>query len=436
MINPHRRKGSDGLASAAPTMRTESLQEPLLPRSNLQRTQSGNQRPKSSGRGRAQSPAIDIRRGPTLASAALNQPPAAARQKDKFVPLGQTLSQPQQQQDESSSSSSQARSQPWPIQQSQLTYAQRGGGVDADAAAKKGHTIFEDLEEDGPSQKGRITAMTVAEGLDRKKIELLLKAKYPKLETHTYQDVVHATPKLDDPNSGDIFFFDYGTVVFWGISAADEQAVVHSIVNPCKQEPLDLHEIEIDEFTFYYSSIEPPHIQNDLITINKSFAADHQVKLAISHALAQSTLLGCYEERLQDIVEVTKDLPEALAEHGRVNISRKEVARLIGQVFLQRSAVNLLGVVLDVPEFFWSAPDGLQVLYKRVREYLELDTRVDVLNTRYGVLQEMLEMVRDHQNNQHMSRLEWIVIWLIAIAVVIGCLQVAGLIGYIRPGHL
>jgi hypothetical protein len=26
-------------------------------------------------------------------------------------------------------------------------------------------------------------------------------------------------------------------------------------------------------------------------------------------------------------------------------------------------------------------------------------------------------MVRDHQNNQHMSRLEWIVIWLIVAAV-------------------
>lgn len=85
---------------------------------------------------------------------------------------------------------------------------------------------------------------------------------------------------------------------------------------------------------------------------------------------------------LQDIVECTKDLPEALAENGRVEISRKQVARYIGQVFLQRSAVNLLGVVLDVPEFFWSAPDHLQVLYKRVCEYLELDTRVEVLNTR------------------------------------------------------
>lgn len=61
------------------------------------------------------------------------------------------------------------------------------------------------------------------------------------------------------------------------------------------------------------------------------------------------------------MIECTKDLPEALAENGRVDISRKQVARYIGQVFLQRSAVNLLGVVLDVPEFFWSAPDHLQV---------------------------------------------------------------------------
>lgn len=36
---------------------------------------------------------------------------------------------------------------------------------------------------------------------------------------------------------------------------------------------------------------------------------------------------------------------------------------------------------------------------------------------RYDVLQEMLEVLRDHQNNQHMSRLEWIVIILIALAV-------------------
>ena len=42
-----------------------------------------------------------------------------------------------------------------------------------------------------------------------------------------------------------------------------------------------------------------------------------------------------------------------MAEHGAVRISAKGVAQLIGQVFLQRSAVNLLSSVLDVPEYFW-----------------------------------------------------------------------------------
>jgi uncharacterized Rmd1/YagE family protein len=44
--------------------------------------------------------------------------------------------------------------------------------------------------------------------------------------------------------------------------------------------------------------------------------------------------------------------------------------------------VNLLSSVLDVPNFFWDSPDSLQVLYKKVCDYLELNTRVQVLNTR------------------------------------------------------
>lgn len=39
----------------------------------------------------------------------------------------------------------------------------------------------------------------------------------------------------------------------------------------------------------------------------------------------------------------------------------------------------------------------LQVLYERSCDYLELETRVEVLNARFQVLQEMLDMLRDHQ---------------------------------------
>jgi hypothetical protein len=50
--------------------------------------------------------------------------------------------------------------------------------------------------------------MTVAEGFERQQIEKLLKEKYPWLQVKPHQEVVHATPKLDDPACGDIFIFD------------------------------------------------------------------------------------------------------------------------------------------------------------------------------------------------------------------------------------
>ena len=70
---------------------------------------------------------------------------------------------------------------------------------------------------------------------------------------------------------------------------------------------------------------------------------------------------------------------------GKVIISRKAIAQLIGRVFIQKAAVNLLSTVLDTPEFFWSAPDSLQTTYKKVCEYMELEERVEVLNNRFSV---------------------------------------------------
>ena len=43
----------------------------------------------------------------------------------------------------------------------------------------------------------------------------------------------------------------------------------------------------------------------------------------------------------------------------------------------------------------------------------------------------MLDMLRDHQNNMHGIRLEWIVIWLIVVELLVGLLEVLGLFGLI-----
>jgi hypothetical protein len=50
------------------------------------------------------------------------------------------------------------------------------------------------------------------------------------------------------------------------------------------------------------------------------------------------------------------------------------------------AAIGAVGASsLFCPQFFWRAPDSYQALYERITEYLELETRVEVLNARFTV---------------------------------------------------
>jgi len=65
---------------------------------------------------------------------------------------------------------------------------------------------------------------------------------------------------------GDVFYFDYGVVVLWGLDPEGERAVVRGLVAPALVDPLDASEVEVDEFNFHYTLSEKPHIQNDTFT--------------------------------------------------------------------------------------------------------------------------------------------------------------------------
>lgn len=70
-------------------------------------------------------------------------------------------------------------------------------------------------------------------------------------------------------------------------------------------------------------------------------ADDVLMKVAVSIALAQSTRISVQEAQVIEIVYETKDLPNQLAETGRVSLSHGKLAQLIGSIFLQKSALNL-----------------------------------------------------------------------------------------------
>ena len=107
----------------------------------------------------------------------------------------------------------------------------------------------------------------------------------------------------------------------------------------------------------------------------------HLLKLSVSHALAQSTLLAHYESNAQRVLSDprTVAIPRQLAVSGALQLKRGDALRLTGRLFKLRRDVNLVSNVLDVPELFWSEA-SLKDLYDAVREYMEISGRVEVLD--------------------------------------------------------
>jgi len=223
-----------------------------------------------------------------------------------------------------------------------------------------------------------------------------------------YRDTIHLS--VPGVEKGDVFYFSYGVTVCWGLT--HEQSSTY--LNQVKEfEEHALEEVESDEFTFTLGEI-PKIVEDEIILPNH----DVLTRLAISHGIAQSVKLSTFENKIRRTFNHTKHIPEDLAKHGRIGLSRKEIRRKMGELFIERNSINLHVDILDTPEFFWEYSE-LEPLYAMTANYLDVETRVEVLNHRLDVVRELFEMLGNELNHQHSSRLEWTIIFLIVIEVVL-----------------
>lgn len=105
----------------------------------------------------------------------------------------------------------------------------------------------------------------------------------------------HSEHNLDfdiEVHTPEVFLFDYGVVVIWGMSLQDEQRFLKEIAK-FESEKLAPDHVEEECFNFYYTKEYQARIYNDFITLREK--DDYMGKLAISHALAQSVKVGQYK---------------------------------------------------------------------------------------------------------------------------------------------
>ncbi|OAQ70342.1 sporulation protein RMD1 [Pochonia chlamydosporia 170] len=219
----------------------------------------------------------------------------------------------------------------------------------------------------------------------------------------------------------EVFLFDYGVVVIWGMTESEEAKFLKELAK-FELEKLAPDDIETELFNFYYTREYQARIYNDFITLRDK--NNYMIKLAISHALAQSVKTSLYEELIATTVDTCKDIPTHIALTGKINLSRKQINMQIGDLFILRIAIHLNGSVLDTPELFWVEPQ-LEPVYQAVRSYLEMDQRVGLLNERLDVIADLLAVLKDQLSHGHGEKLEWIVIILIAMEIFVACINIA-----------
>ncbi len=259
----------------------------------------------------------------------------------------------------------------------------------------------------------RCSSYCIASGFDSDNLikNLVEKGNEPKY----FDDVIHIQKDMASARIIDIFIFSFGSIIFWASNENDEKL----FIDECKKftlEPLENYSFDFIDFKIDEKA-EKTFIDEEQ---NMIILHDHSdfIKLSISHALAQSVKLNVLEESVSALIKKTAPIQQEMAATGSVSLSKNEISKKIGLLFSERYSINLHSDILDTPEFFWRRP-SYEPLYLMTAAFQDIQVRQDILNRRLDMIHELYSILSNELNYKHSTRLEIIIIVLIAIEVLL-----------------
>jgi uncharacterized Rmd1/YagE family protein len=223
----------------------------------------------------------------------------------------------------------------------------------------------------------------------------------------------------------EVYIFSFGAVVFWNFPGPEdetqwlEQNIFHLVADGVCGEAHTAEEIvaAADDMAFTFG--ETFSMKRDIATLTTRETGE---KLAVSFALAKSSLLSIYEERVQRTIDRNSHIPEEMAKHGRIHMSREEIGKEVGKMFLVKHGINLDCSLIDTPEEFWE-DDRFEATYESTLKYFEIAKRLTLVNNRLHMIGELHQVLIEENQNHHAVVLEWIIIVLIVVEVVLDLLH-------------
>uniref|UniRef100_A0A5K3FBY4 DUF155 domain-containing protein n=1 Tax=Mesocestoides corti TaxID=53468 RepID=A0A5K3FBY4_MESCO len=238
----------------------------------------------------------------------------------------------------------------------------------------------------------------------------------------------------DDPRiHRDILVFKTGVIVFWNVSNSECEELVGKVRQQCNS-PIAPNLVEFEEL-FYSFTSEPTYLdvedirlhaipsRQDATTAESPGGYEKLVhnqaleKVAFSDALASSVKLSLLETSFDAVAVQMQPWIEKMQTGLGVFFPVSAVFRKTGELFTLRHLLNISTTISETPDFYWDRPE-VEKLFQNLKSALSVQSRTNILNSKLNTCCELTEILTNHLEARHSSRLEWMIIVLILVEVI------------------
>ncbi len=255
----------------------------------------------------------------------------------------------------------------------------------------------------------------IANSIDLSRVDQYYKSQHSGYLAVRSREVLKLTP--NNIQDALIFVFKNGTVVSWGIKRHGMKAYLERIVSFANKPVSFWVHDELSYRLGEKTAIQPhDYFDVDCLSIDPDMDND-ELKLSLSYGFSQSVKLQYFETVLEVLIDKYNPLIQSLSSKGQMQVSRKQIRQVIGEIISAKSEMNLISNFLYHPKYFWQHPT-LEEYYIMLERYLHIQRRVNAINHRLDTLNEIFDMFNGYLENRHAHSLEIIIIVLIALEIV------------------
>lgn len=249
-----------------------------------------------------------------------------------------------------------------------------------------------------------IEAFQVAEAFNLKKLRAEFRAE---LHSGNASELFY----FFQDDSRYLHIFDYGVVVFGNYDEIGKSQMLQFVRtfadNWLDKDLTETYRLEVDEKVVRHV------VRNDFATVG---AANPSVVRIAMLNVGQSVALEYYETLTDDLLNSTKKLTQDLEMSGKLSIPKQQLLKFIGRTLnIKNSIVDNL-YILDDPNLVWDDAD-LDHFNRNLKTNFDTFARFKDLDYRLQTVENNLRLFTEVLNQREGTRLEWIIIILIAFEI-------------------